>query len=337
VGRSLNGGRAILFCYIEQQISTASGVYAEVIVAGRAIVCISGPKKGESAMQLISAVYLLAEAGPTDVSPIIKAVTDPFSLLALIVLVLGLIATKWIPRRQDGKMGPHLAALAILVVSLLAIALNVMRYINTAKPGPEPVQRPLAITIKITSDKRALKPAVVPFQVGGGQVSFGCGESAHPAVTYTVPNGARDVTAEAEWRNADHAKGQTQFATVAGNMVIASGTIMGQDRNWAGKCPGIGRGELVLKGTYTIDQERAPVQVVHTVAGFIAAGKEETFVIPGVAGSSATHCQIVVSSVDGEIASATVPLNSAATVEKAKFDGPITATWSKGKLTVSVQ
>jgi hypothetical protein len=293
-------------------------------------------KQGESALPLISALYLLVEAAPSDVSPIIKAVTDPFSLLALIVLVLGLIATKWVPRKQEGKAGPQLVALSILVISLLAIALNIMRYINTAKPGPEAVQRPLSITINITSDKKTLKPTVVPFQVGGGAVSFGCGDSAHPAVTYTVPNGARDVTAEAEWRNTDHAKGQTQFATVAGNIVIASGTITGQDRSWTGKCPASGRGELVLKGTYTIDQEREPVQVVNTVAGFIAAGKEETFVIPGVAGSSATHCRIVVSSVAGEIASATVPLNSKVGVEKSKFDGPIKATWSKGTLTVAV-
>src|SRR5258708_1891072 len=210
-----------------------------------------------------------------------------------------------------------MVALSILVISLLAIALNIMRYINTGKPGVQADPHPLSITINITSDKRTLKPTVVPFQVGGGQVSFGCGDSAHPAVTYVVPNGARD-------------------ATVAGQTVIASGTITGEDRNWAGKCPGTGRGELVLKGTYTIDQEKEPVQVVNTVAGFISAGKEETFVIPGVAGSSATRCRIVVSSVAGEIASATVPLNARAGVEKAKFDGPIKATWAKGKLTVAV-
>jgi len=264
-------------------------------------------------------------------------VTDPFSLLALIVLVLGLIATKSIPRRADGKRGTNIVALSILVVSLLAIALNVMRYINTGKPGAEANAHPLSITINITSDKKALKPTVVPFQVGGGQVSFGCGESAHPAVTYLVPNGARDVTAEAEWRSTDHARGQTQFATVAGQTVIASGTITGQNRNWAGKCAGSGRGELVLRGTYTIDQEKEPEQVVNTVAGFISAGKEETFVIPGVAGSSATSCRIVVSSTAGEIASATVPLNAKVGVEKPKFDGPITATWSKGRLTVAVE
>jgi hypothetical protein len=288
-------------------------------------------------LQVTSAVYLMVEAAPNDVSPIIKAVTDPFSLLALIVLVLGLIATKWAPRKADGKVWPRMVALGILVISLLAIALNIMRYINTGKPSAQADPRPLSITINITSDKKTMKPTVVPFQVGGGQVSFGCGDSAHPAVTYVVPNGARDVTAAAEWQNTDHAKGQTQFATVAGQTVIASGTITGQDRNWAGKCPGTGRGELVLKGTYTIDQEKEPVQVVNTVAGFISAGKEETFVIPGVAGSSATRCRIVVSSTAGEIASATVPLNSKVGVEKAKFDGPITATWAKGKLTVAVE
>jgi hypothetical protein len=288
-------------------------------------------------MQLSSVVCLLALAGPADVSPVLKAVTDPFSLLALIVLVLGLIATKWVPRKQDGKVGPHLIALSILVISLLAIALNVMRYINISKAEAAPIQRPLSITINITSDKKTMVPVVVPFEVGGGQVSFGCGDSAHPAVTYTVPDGARDVTAQAEWRNTDHAKGQTQVTTITGPMVIASGTITGEDRNWVGKCPGTGRGELVLKGTYTIDQENEPVRVVNTVAGFIAAGKEETFVIPGVAGSSATHCQIVVSSVEGEIASATVPLNSAIATEKPKFDGPIKAAWAKGKLTVSVE
>jgi hypothetical protein len=62
-------------------------------------------EQGESAMQLTSAVYLLVEAAPTDVSPIIKAVTDPFSLLALIVLVLGLIATKWVPGNRTARRG----------------------------------------------------------------------------------------------------------------------------------------------------------------------------------------------------------------------------------------
>ena len=202
-------------------------------------------------MQLIFAAFLLAWAGPTDVSPILKAVTDPFSLLALIVLVLGLIATKWVPRKQDGKMGPHIVALSILVASILVIALNIMRYINIAKPQPEQTQHPLSITINITSDKKALTPTIVPFQVGGGQVNFGCEDTAHPAVTYTVPNGARDATAVAEWRNIDHAKAQTQFATVAGNMAIASGTITGQDRNWVRKCPASGHGELVLKQGHT--------------------------------------------------------------------------------------
>ena len=36
---------------------------------------------------------------------------------------------------DDGKLGPHVVALSILVISLLAIALNIMRYINTAKQG----------------------------------------------------------------------------------------------------------------------------------------------------------------------------------------------------------
>ena len=54
-------------------------------------------------MQLTFAFYLLDGPAPNDVSPIIKAVTDPFSLLALIVLVLGLIATKWVPRKAEGQ------------------------------------------------------------------------------------------------------------------------------------------------------------------------------------------------------------------------------------------
>src|SRR5258705_1141017 len=152
-GRVFEGACAILFCYIEQQHIVGQWLYAEVIAAGGPSFASPVFQQGESAMQLISAVYLLVEATTTDVSPIIKAVTDPFSLLALIVLVLGLIATKWVPRRQDGKARLHLVALSILVVSLLAIALNVMRYIKTAKPGPEAVQHPLSITINITSDK----------------------------------------------------------------------------------------------------------------------------------------------------------------------------------------
>lgn len=111
-----------------------------------------------SAMHLIPAFYLIEGALPTDVSPIIKAVTDPFSLLALIVLILGLIATKWIPRKQDGKVWPHIVALSILVIPLLAIALNVMRYINTAKAGTTVMadqgHRPLSRSISLLTRGR---------------------------------------------------------------------------------------------------------------------------------------------------------------------------------------
>src|SRR5258707_12050108 len=131
--------------------ATSSNIYRQRLVrrghyCRRAIVCISGLlNQGKSAVQLIPSVYLLGEAAPTDVSPIIKAVTDPFSLLALIVLVLGLIATKWAPRKADGKVGPRMVALSILVISLLAIALNIMRYINTGKPGVQADPHPLSI------------------------------------------------------------------------------------------------------------------------------------------------------------------------------------------------
>ena len=196
----------------------------------------------------------------------------------------------------------------------------------------------MSITINITSDKKALKPTVVPFQVGGGQVSFGCGDSAHPAVTYIVPNGARDVTARggvAEHRSCQGADAVCDGRRADGDRErndYGAGPELGGEVSgeWPGRAgaegnvhdrsgEGAGAGGQYGGGFYRCRE-----------GGDVCRFRGWRDRALPVAGLWSLRCA-------GEIASATVPLNSKVGVEKAKFDGPIKATWAKGKLTVSVE
>ena len=95
------------------------------------------------------------------------------------------------------------------------------------------------------------------------------------------------------WANTDNIKGQSQQASVQGNMAVATGTISGQDRQWTGNCPGGGHGELVLSGTYVVDQATPDERVdIATLQGPVSAGGEGKFDIKPINGATLTTCGI---------------------------------------------
>jgi hypothetical protein len=229
---------------------------------------------------------------------IIRAVTDPFSLLALIVLVLGTLGYSAV--RSERKAWPRVFSLLIVVAALTALGLNAARVINVDTKGKaETAPTSLSANIVFRGSHRILTPLTVPFQVGSGQVNFGCGDSAHPVVTFNPPASAREINATAQWINTSNVKGQDQRTIVAGASATAYGNISGLDRDWIGNCPGGGHGELILKGTYVIDQPSALEPITKTIRATLAPGAERTFDLPIQADQTIETCEITVASEQG--------------------------------------
>lgn len=242
------------------------------------------------------------QAGLPDTSKwaeIVKAVKDPYSLLALIVLVLGALAYRMIDPTNNSPAS-RLLAFAIAVIALLALALNVTRIVNASTTGKAEaaIKPPIAVSILFRGSHATTQSLTVPFQIGSGQVNFGCGESAHPVVNFNAPQGAHDINASAQWVNTDNVKGQDQRTTVAGTSISASGVITGLDRNWIGNCPGGGHGELVLKGTYAIDRPGDREPITKSISATMVRGEEKSFDLPSEADVTAETCEINLASGD---------------------------------------
>jgi len=190
---------------------------------------------------------------------ILKAVTDPFSLLALMVLVLGFIGysvirTSTIKSRQSALPGPVIA-LSIVAVSFLALAFNILR-VTALQSGttPNSISDKYTVQVVFSGKKAHAVATTVPFRTSSGQLNVGCGESASTTVSWNLPQGAREASVSASWENTDNIQNQSQQAMVSGNVATATGVVRGRDREWLGNCPGGGHGQLVLHGSYVIDQ-----------------------------------------------------------------------------------
>jgi len=288
---------------------------------------------------MIFLLFIQSMPDPTSWDKIIKAVTDPFSLLALIVLVLGVVALQAL----KGVKAPWARIVILLIIagSLLGLGLNVTRVTNLQAAGKtqqaSKVQYSASITFR--GSHHIVQSITVPFQSGSGQVNFGCGESAHPSVRFNVPQGAHDVNASAAWVNTDNVKSQDQQAVVTGETVVGSGNIAGKDRDWIGNCPGGGHGELVIRGTYVIDQPGAPEPLTKAVQAVLEPGVPKTFDLPSESDQATESCEIAVSSAKGPYAHAQLHLTKngdqtqATTTAK---EGKIQATVENSKLTVQV-
>jgi hypothetical protein len=230
---------------------------------------------------------------------ILKAVTDPFSLLALMVLVLGFIGYSVIKGSKPSKQGvlpAPVIALSIIALSFVALAFNVLRVTALQGKGGGP-QNTVVDKYNIQATFRGkrvhLQPITVPFRTSSGQLNVGCAESAGTTVSWNLPEGAREANVTASWENTDNVQNQSQQAVVTGNVATASGSIRGRDREWLGNCPGGGHGQLALRGSYIIDQGGPEEEVVlKTYQDLIAAGGSVRVPIPTAPDVSPSSCEI---------------------------------------------
>jgi hypothetical protein len=217
---------------------------------------------------------------------ILKAVTDPFSLLALMVLVLGFVGysvIKGSPPNRKSVLPAPVIALSIVALSFVALAFNILRV--TALQGrvtaPNTVVGKYNVQVVFRGKRVHLQPTTVPFRTSSGQLNVGCGESAGTTVSWNLPSGAREANVAASWENTDNVQNQSQQAIVNGTAATASGSIRGRDREWLGNCPGGGHGQLVLRGTYVIDQGGPEEEVVlKTYQDLVAPGGTVQVPIP---------------------------------------------------------
>lgn len=96
------------------------------------------------------------------------------------------------------------------------------------------------------------EPHVVttPFAQAGPDVSVGCAETAPSSVSFTVPADAYDIQKNCEWNPAVDVKSKPCSVSQQGQVVTASGSLVGNDRQWTGNCPGGGHGVLRVSGSY---------------------------------------------------------------------------------------
>ena len=231
---------------------------------------------------------------------LVKAVTDPFSLLALITVGSGLVAYLAIRKSESvtaaGLPGPKLA-LSIVAISFLALSFNVIRV--SLPKAPPPVTPPEQISLRVAFKEIVMHTVAVtvPFSVRSGQLNVGCGDSASTSVSWTLPPGAREVNESASWQRADGLKNNAQSVVVQGSVVIATGSISGQDRQWTGNCPGGGHGELVLTGSYVIDQPASSEAIsLPAFQGQVSPGAQTDVDLPGTAWISDLSVEIVAAS-----------------------------------------
>jgi len=280
------------------------------------------------------------------VPDILRAVTDPFSLLALIVLVLGAVAHSTLKSVQAkaAQKNPVLTfiPLCIVAVSALALAFNVIRVTSLQRATGTVTSSSVYIvqaTFKgVTKHKQSV---TVPFSTSSGQLNVGCGDSATTSVTWVVPAGSTQINPQASWQRTDNLKGQNQQATVDGNVAKATGTITGQDRQWTGNCPGGGHGELVLSGTYMIDQD-APetATTIGTLQDTVREHGRATFQIPATEGAVLQGCELHITSTSTNLVgnltlSLSVGVGGQVTITKSEpADSKIQAQVSGNKLVV---
>ena len=289
---------------------------------------------------IVSLLFMIQALPGQSVWPnIIKAVTDPFSLLALIVLMLGTLGYSAV--KNERNSWPRIVILLIVVAALTALGLNAARVINVETKGKAETPRTtLLANIVFRGSHRVLTPLTVPFQAGSGQVNFGCGESAHPVVTFNAPPGAREINATAQWANTNNVKGQDQRAIVTGTSVTAYGNISGLDRDWIGNCPGGGHGELLLIGTYVIDQPSASEPITKTIRATLAPGTERRFDLPMQPDQTIETCEIIVASEQGTYGHALIRLhteNQQILGEVVEHSGKIETSVTAGALVLRVQ
>lgn len=220
-------------------------------------------------------------------STLLTALSDQFTLLALLLVVLGFVLYQSTKGKEVAYKGIPLSFIAgiVLIVSLTALGLNVGRLLRYQAPtaAQEPPKKTSTLQVTFYGMKSRTESVTVPFRVSSGQINVDCNESRKVQASYTAPPNAKNINAFSSWENIRDVKQQDKSLSIQGTVVTAIGQLVGNNREWTGNCPGGGHGELVITGTYGVDQSSAPERVVlSTFQGFVQPNSSNQGPLPQI-------------------------------------------------------
>jgi hypothetical protein len=228
---------------------------------------------------------------------LIQALGEPLPIAGLVLFLLSILTYLWAKLRmrsvQLGRLGLIVAAFSVVVSAMATYqaaiqakadreyrSLHALYSINATVNG----------TIRSTS---VSEPKT--FTVSSGQANVGCNDTRSVNATWSLPPGAVEVQATAEWQSANNIRSQSQIVKFTPTVVVAEGIISGRERNFFGNCEGGGHGELVLKGTYRVTNiETRAQQVLKTLDNQINRGQPFIISIPRGDEMVAENCVIVI-------------------------------------------
>ena len=200
-------------------------------------------------------------------------IVDPFTLLAIVVIGLGAILFVATRHAEVSFRGipVHVLSAIVVAVALVGALLNIGRQVVVKQPTSQlPTNPTFTLQASFFATRTKTEATSVPFRLSSGQINVGCGESRGTQTVFTAPPGARNIAAIPSWENIRDVKRQDKAVAIQGTVVTATGQLAGRDREWTGNCLGGGHGELVVSGTYLVDQPTSPEKVlVSSFQGFV--------------------------------------------------------------------
>lgn len=190
---------------------------------------------------------------PSDWAKILSALPKDKYLATVVILV---ILAFYFFGRDHAKVRLPVFILLCIVAVVLILGPDFLR----AKNAPDiHASDQYNVLVRYEGARRTTASSTVPFQVSSGQINFGCGQTLPVTVTFPLPPGATVVGQSVGWQNVNNSNAtNTAPVTVQGNVVTGSGSITGlnyQEFPFGIKnCPGGGHGELVLSGSYKVEQ-----------------------------------------------------------------------------------
>jgi hypothetical protein len=127
----------------------------------------------------------------------------------------------------------------------------------TFNANMSPGERLYAVKVIIDGARTAPQPVQSAFSNASGEQQVGCDATTSTQVSWTGPDNARQVVAQAEWFEGDGLGSVSSTAAASGNTATATGSVHGRSKQCVFgvcNCPGGGHAKLRVFGSYVVDQ-----------------------------------------------------------------------------------
>lgn len=149
----------------------------------------------------------------------------------------------------------------------------------------------LAVDIRVEGERMREVPQTFTFEKESDSVSVGCEKSKSKSLSWTAPEGARQIDAKAKWVKTKRLKDKDTSVAVSGLTATVSGKIRGKDKELGINCRGGGKGKLRLYGTYVLNRTDSTA-AAHQAQAVMTEG-EAGFITPTAEGMKLKRLVIV--------------------------------------------